>query len=62
MRRWRYEPGKPGSGIVVKSCLKLTAPPKFSKHKVKSLHRRLLIITQQVRREVFLQDQRDILK
>ncbi len=53
----RYEPGKPGSGIVVNILFKITALPKFSKHKVKSLRPEAFDITQRVRREVFLRDQ-----
>ncbi len=53
----RYEPGKPGSGIVVNILFKIKAPPKFSKQKVKSLRPEAFDFTQQVRREVFLQDQ-----
>ncbi|SPZ78534.1 transport protein TonB [Shigella dysenteriae] len=57
MRRWRYEPGKSGSGIVVNILFKITAPPKFSKHKVKSLRPEAFDYYSTGKARGFLQDQ-----
>ncbi len=53
MRRWRYEPGKPGSGIVVNILFKINGTTEIQVSRVKPLDGRLLTITQQVRRVGF---------